>query len=452
MCGSEWRRCVCENGADEVEEESKRTRERTRERERENERERERGAHTQDRHSHSLMSSSDEPATAGSSDFEISVTDPVKMGDSMQGFVTYRVSVRTRLPQYRAAEFYVIRRFSDFSSLHARLHGKNPGVIVPPLPEKSVVEKFRFTPQFIETRRAALKEYLDDVTAHPILKYSVDLQLFLEANEDEWKLEKSRVGGGALGQGGPSGTGKKMLRDISQGAAMVVGKEIRDDDPVYQNTKGYFATLESSMEEICKQVERYVTKQREQSACLGDFGRAMAASGEYEGAELGRKFATFNKFAEKAAAVLAEKIQLIADRVEKPAKKLLRSLDCVKAAMNDRENAFFEYRSLCQEVENKTQKKTKLSAQGAAQEQRVSQLTLDISETERKREAAKDSLDFVVERLNSELTRYQVARTEEMSTILANFAALQVEMSKDTSADWMLLLPELDGGNPVVSG
>ena len=73
-------------------------------------------------------------------------------------------------------------------------------------------------------------------------------------------------------------------------------------------------------------------------------------------------------------------------------------------------------------------------------------------ETERKREAAKDSLDFVVERLNSELTRYQVARTEEMSTILANFAALQVEMSKDTSADWMLLLPELDGGNPVVSG
>ena len=151
----------------------------------------------------------------------------------------------------------------------------------------------------------------------------------------------------------------------------------------------------------------------------------MAASGEYEGAELGRKFATFNKFAEKATAVLAEKIQLIADRVERPVKKLLRSLDCVKAAMSDREQAFLEYRSLCQEVENKTQKKMKLSAQGAAQEQRVSQLTLDISETERKREAAKDSLDFVIERLNSELTRYQVARTAEMSTILANFAALQ---------------------------
>ena len=46
VCGSEWRRCVCENGADEVEEESKRTRERTRERERENEREREREEHT----------------------------------------------------------------------------------------------------------------------------------------------------------------------------------------------------------------------------------------------------------------------------------------------------------------------------------------------------------------------------------------------------------------------
>ena len=382
-------------------------------------------------------------SSGNNGDFEISVTDPVKMGDAMNGFVTYRIGIRTRLPQYKSAEFYVIRRFSDFYTFHTRLQAKNPGVICPPLPEKSVVEKFRFTPAFIEARRLSLKEYLEDVTSHPILKYSVDLQLFLEASEEEWKLEK--------GKGGGAGAGKKIVRDISQGAAFVVGKEIRDDDPMYQNTKAYFAALEASMEEINKQVERYVARQREQASCLSEFGKAMQAMGEHEGAELAKKFATFNKFAERAAAVNAEKIQQVSDRVEKPVRKLLRSLECVRSAMDDRETAFYEYRSLCQEVQTKTQRKAKLQTQ-VGQEQRASQLALDISETERKKEAAKDNLDFIVERLNSELSRYQVSRTAMMSEILNNFSAIQVEMSTENSKDWTGLLPELDAAGGAASG
>lgn len=377
-------------------------------------------------------------ANGGASDFEITVTDPVKMGDAMNGFVTYRISIRTRLPQYKHAEFYVIRRFSDFHVFHLRLQNKNPGVICPPLPEKSVVEKFRFTPNFIEQRRQSLKEYLDEVTTHPILKYSVDLQLFLEANEEEWKIEK--------GRGATSNTGKKIMRDISQSAAFVVGKEIRDEDPIYQSTKQYFASLEQSMEEITKQVERFVTRHKEQATCLADFSKAMATIGHNEGGDLARKFATFNKHAGKASEVNASKTLIVAEKVEKPLKKLLRSLDCVKSAMDDRENAYYEFRSLCSEVEAKTQRNAKLSSQGAP-EQRISQLTLDISETERKKEAAKDNLDFIVERLNSELTRYQISRSGMMSEILSNFSLLLVEMSNETSKDWAALLPELD--NPV---
>lgn len=377
--------------------------------------------------------------TSGS-DFDINVTDPVKMGDAMNGFVTYRISIRTRLPQYKHAEFYVIRRFSDFNLFHARLLNKNPGVICPPLPDKSVVEKFRFSPEYIEKRRVGLKEYLDEVTAHPILKYSVDLQLFLEASEEEWKIEK--------GKGTGARAGKKFVRDISQGAAFVVGKEIRDDDPTYQSTRQYFTSLEQTMEEIHKQVERFVSRHREQASCLSDFGKALQAMGEYEGSELARKFTCFNKFANKVSTLNAAKTQLVADKVERPLKKMLKSLECVKSAMDDREYAFQEYRSLCADVESKISKKSKLSAQGG-QDQRVSQLELDISETERKKEAAKDNLDFIIERLNSELTRYQAQRSVEMSAILSNFSELHVEISEETSTDWTALLPELD--NPVTA-
>ena len=58
------------------------------------------------------------------------------------------------------------------------------------------------------------------------------------------------------------------------------------------------------------------------------------------------------------------------------------------------ETAFCECRPPCQEVQTKTQRKAKLQTQ-VGQEQRASQLALDISETERKKEAAKDNLDFI---------------------------------------------------------
>ena len=46
--------------------------------------------------------------------------------------------MQTNLPQYRWAEFSVIRRFSDFVWLRERLCERHAGTVVPPLPEKGV--------------------------------------------------------------------------------------------------------------------------------------------------------------------------------------------------------------------------------------------------------------------------------------------------------------------------
>lgn len=70
---------------------------------------------------------------------------------------------------------------------------RHPGVIIPPLPEKSVVQKYQMTTDFIEQRRAALtlfinkvvrmtREYLTEqrklcVCAHLLLPLSLVLTL-----------------------------------------------------------------------------------------------------------------------------------------------------------------------------------------------------------------------------------------------------------------------------------
>jgi sorting nexin-1/2 len=54
-------------------------------------------------------------------DFEIAVADPVKQGEGVSAFVSYKVRSRTTLPQYARPTNEVIRRFRDFEWLHGRL-------------------------------------------------------------------------------------------------------------------------------------------------------------------------------------------------------------------------------------------------------------------------------------------------------------------------------------------
>nr|GLL24706.1 sorting nexin 1-like isoform X3 [Ipomoea trifida] len=114
---------------------------------------------------------------------EVSVTDPAKMGNGVQAYISYKVIAKTNLPEYQAQEKIVIRRYSDFVWLRDRLFEKYKGIFIPPLPEKNTVEKFRFSAEFIEMRRQALDIFINRVASHNGLRQSEDLRIFLQADE-----------------------------------------------------------------------------------------------------------------------------------------------------------------------------------------------------------------------------------------------------------------------------
>lgn len=123
--------------------------------------------------------------------FQISVSDPTKVGDPVRGHVVYTVRTKTTSPHYRRGEFSVLRRFSDFLWLYESLTSNNPGVIVPPVPDKHAFG--RFQDQFIETRRVALQRCLTKITAHPILQLDPDLRLFLESDTFALDVKNRRM-------------------------------------------------------------------------------------------------------------------------------------------------------------------------------------------------------------------------------------------------------------------
>ncbi len=64
-----------------------------------------------------------------SNDFEILVSEPVKQGEGVGAYVSYKVVTHTDLPQYRSKHSEVIRRFRDFAWLHGRLAELNKGMV-----------------------------------------------------------------------------------------------------------------------------------------------------------------------------------------------------------------------------------------------------------------------------------------------------------------------------------
>ncbi len=85
--------------------------------------------------------------------------------------------------------FSVLRRYSDFLWLYETLSANNPGVIVPPVPEKNPFNISRFESDFIENRRLALNKCIQKIAIHPLLSKDEDFRFFLES--DSFALDVS---------------------------------------------------------------------------------------------------------------------------------------------------------------------------------------------------------------------------------------------------------------------
>jgi sorting nexin-4 len=128
---------------------------------------------------------------------QIEVCDPKKENDKAKAnfFISYLVKSRTTLENYENKENQVRHRYTDFINLNNALLSKYPSCIIPPLPEKKVIESFitgdRFSEEFTEKRRNLLEIYMKRIARHPEIQNSDILKNFLE-NTDMSSIEQAR--------------------------------------------------------------------------------------------------------------------------------------------------------------------------------------------------------------------------------------------------------------------
>lgn len=133
--------------------------------------------------------------------------------------VNVLIAHQTTSKGYRNSEFTVSRRYRDFLWLYSQLHNNNPGIIVPPPPEKQAVG--RFDTDFVESRRAALERMLNKTAAHSVLQHDGDLKIFLESDAFNVDIKNKERKDPGLGES------KGMFGSMLGGSS---GKFVEHDD------------------------------------------------------------------------------------------------------------------------------------------------------------------------------------------------------------------------------
>ncbi|CAA2961595.1 sorting nexin 1 [Olea europaea subsp. europaea] len=317
----------------------------------------------------------------------VSVTDPAKMGNGVQAYISYKVITKTNFPEYQGPEKIVIRRYSDFVWLRDRLFEKYKGIFIPPLPEKSTVEKFRFSAEFIEMRRQALDVFINRIASHHELQQSEDLRKFLL--EDEQMMERARSQ--------ETGIFKKpadfmqIFKDVqSKVSDVVLGKEkpVEESNPEYEKQKNYIFQLEDHLAEAQKHAYRLVKRHRELGQSLSDFGKAVKLLGNCEGNSLGKAFSELGAKSEMLSIKLQREAHHLLMNFEEPLKDYVRAVQSIKATIAERANAFRLHCELAETIKFKEIDLNKLRlmrseklAEAEREYEQVSQFALACSAT-----------------------------------------------------------------------
>ena len=247
---------------------------------------------------------------------KIRVVDPQQLGSGINSYVTYKVNTETDRKQYEQSRFQVIKRYSDFDWLRQHLTRMYPGVIVPPLPEKSVVKKTESS--FVEMRRRALQTFLNRISNHEVLSRDETFRRFLQDSADMFALHKKtieevneRKSGGLASKLFTSAT--SAFRSATRSAADEHPKT--DDDLLFDEVVGYVGGLTPQLNNVQKHTGNLVLSGKELSSAMFEFGEAFKVLGNSEDQDkapkLARALAAVGSTADGISATTAETAQRI---------------------------------------------------------------------------------------------------------------------------------------------
>ncbi|GAQ79708.1 Sorting nexins and related PX domain-containing proteins [Klebsormidium nitens] len=431
----------------------------------------------------------------------ISVTDPQKIIESAGSslvpgsgtYVSYKVTTKTNLPGYKASEFAVRRRFKDFVVLADRLAESYRGYFIPPRPDKAVVEgQVMQQKDFVEMRKMALDKYLKRLAAHPVLRNSTDLKVFLET-EGRLPLQPttdlaSRMLDGAVKlprqlfgseqttpppqeAAQPAKGGRDLVRifkELKQTVQNDWGSSkppIAEEDKAYLDRKEKELDLEKQLLDASAKAEALTKAQQELGEVTGELGLAFVKIAKFEeepGTSQQQKVHAVESRRLGHAAIRTSRLcrTATAQTVNQLGQlhEYLGLMAAIHAAMADRNNALVTVQTLTNDLATKKSKIEKLEAQSSkifggdtSRTRKIADLNREVAATDEALLAAKQEYEKIKERNREEIERFDRERHADFHQMLAGFVRTQVAYNEKAASFWQALADDSTQGRSARS-
>ncbi|KAF2867933.1 vacuolar protein sorting-associated protein-like protein vps5 [Massariosphaeria phaeospora] len=365
--------------------------------------------------------------------FSISVGDPHKVGDLTSSHTEYSVTTKTTSKGYRNSEFTVSRRYRDFLWLYTQLHNNNPGVIIPPPPDKQTVG--RFDTDFVESRRAALERMVNKTAIHPVLQHDGDLKLFLESDAFSVDVKNKERKDPGLGES------KGMFGSMLSGGT---GKFIEHDD-WFHDRKVYLDALENQLRALLKATDTVVAQRKGLAEACGDFSASLHALSTVElSPSLSGPLDSLSDIQIRIRELYERQAQQDVLTMGIVIDEYIRLIGSVKTAFQQRQKAYHSWHTAESELQKRKANQDKLLRQGRSQQDRLNQLNADVADAERRVHQARLLFEDMGRLMRGELERFEKEKVEDFKSGVETYLETAVEAQKQLIEIWETFLMQLD--------
>ncbi|KAL4881592.1 Vps5 C terminal like-domain-containing protein [Aspergillus karnatakaensis] len=369
--------------------------------------------------------------------FDIAVGDPHKVGDLTSSHIVYQVRTKTTSKAYRQPEFTVSRRYRDFLWLYNSLHSNNPGVVVPPPPEKQAVG--RFDTNFVESRRAALERMLNKIAAHPILQHDGDLKIFLESEAFNVDVKNKENREPDLGQS----KGMFSSFGISVGGG---GKFVEHDD-WFHDRKIYLDALENQLKALMKAIDTVVAQRKGLAEAAGEFSVSIQSLAAVELSPiLSSPLYGLSDLQVRIKELYERQAQQDVLTLGITIDEYLRLIGSIKTAFSQRQKAYHSWHTAESDLQKRKHSQEKLLRQGKSQQDRLNQANADVADAERRVHQARLLFEDMGRLMRNELQRFEKEKVEDFKSGVETFLESAVEAQKELIELWETFLLQLDAG------
>ncbi|XP_073291599.1 sorting nexin 2B-like [Primulina huaijiensis] len=408
---------------------------------------------------------------------KITVSSPQKEVESSSSivpggntYVTYLITTKTDILDYRGSDFCVRRRFKDVVTLSDRLSEVYRGLFIPPRPDKSVVEsQVMQKHEFVEQRRVELEKYLKWLARHPVIRKCDELRVFLTV-QGKMPLPTSidvasRVKQ-LLGESTsviepeevvqPAKKGKDLLRFFKELKQSVVNdwgnsrSPLEEDDEEFLEKKEKLLGLEQQLSNASKQAESLVQAQQDIGDTMGELGLSLIKITKFESehAELNtqRTMAADVKNVATTAIKSSRLYRELNSQIVKHLETLQEYMGLMFAvhnAFSDRSSALLTLQTLVSELHSLRSRTEKLETASSilfgtdkSRILKLQELNNAIKVTDAAKSRAIREYERIKENNRSEIQRLDEERQADFIKMLTGFVTTQVAYTEQIANEW----------------